>query len=87
MLELIAVVCFVGKLVGSMVAGLCYKMTIRDAFCLGLMLNIRGVIEIAFINNWGDSQVRIVLIMSGKAFYLIFLLFLFLSLFRTVICR
>nr|CAD1817517.1 unnamed protein product [Ananas comosus var. bracteatus] len=56
MVELVVALCFVGKLVGSAAVALYYEMPVQDAFCVGLMLNFKGVVEIAFISNWGNAQ-------------------------------
>ncbi|XP_072966645.1 cation/H(+) antiporter 15-like isoform X2 [Typha angustifolia] len=55
-LELVVVLCCVGKMVGSVAGSLYVEMPMRDAISLGLILNIKGIIEIAFISNWGDSE-------------------------------
>lgn len=64
-LELIVMACFAGKLVGSALAALYFKMPLKDAFILGLMANIKGIIEVSFINNFGDNEV------SSKTFGLL----------------
>ncbi|KAK1265081.1 Cation/H(+) antiporter 15 [Acorus gramineus] len=51
-LELIVIVCFVGKLVGTIIPSVYCRMSLRDAFSLGLILNIKGIIEIVTINQW-----------------------------------
>ncbi|XP_010923013.1 cation/H(+) antiporter 15 [Elaeis guineensis] len=56
-LELVVILCYVGKLVGSVAASLYLKMPLRDAITVGLMANIKGIIEISFINDWGDREV------------------------------
>lgn len=55
-LELFVVLCVSGKLVGCVAAGLFFAMPFRDAAVLALMLNIRGIVEVAAINSWGDSM-------------------------------
>ncbi|XP_072995519.1 cation/H(+) antiporter 15-like [Typha latifolia] len=55
-LELVVVLCCIGKMVGSVAGSLYVEMPMRDAISLGLILNIKGIIEIAFISNWGDSE-------------------------------
>ncbi|KAL5205385.1 hypothetical protein ABZP36_033594 [Zizania latifolia] len=45
-----------GKMVGCISAGLFFAMPIREATVLALMLNIRGIVEVAAINNWGDTM-------------------------------
>ena len=55
-LELFVGLCVSGKLVGCVAAGLFFAMPFRDAAVLALMLNIRGIVEVAAINNWGDTM-------------------------------
>jgi Kef-type K+ transport system membrane component KefB len=55
-LELFVGLCVSGKLVGCVAAGLFFAMPFRDAIVLALMLNIRGIVEVAAINNWGDTM-------------------------------
>ena len=55
-LELFVALCVSGKLVGCVAAGLFFTMPFRDAIVLALMLNIRGIVEVAAINNWGDTM-------------------------------
>ncbi|WVZ87956.1 hypothetical protein U9M48_034529 [Paspalum notatum var. saurae] len=55
-LELFVALCVSGKLVGCVAAGLFFAMPFRDATVLALMLNIRGIVEVAAINNWGDTM-------------------------------
>ncbi|XP_008799868.1 cation/H(+) antiporter 15 [Phoenix dactylifera] len=56
MLELVVILCYVGKLMGSVAASLYLKMPLRDAITVGLMSNIKGIIEISLINDWGDRE-------------------------------
>lgn len=58
MLELVVILCYVGKILGSVAASLYLKMPLLDAVIVGLMANIKGIIEISFINDWGDREVR-----------------------------
>jgi hypothetical protein len=55
-LELFVALCVSGKLVGCVAAGLFFAMPFRDAAVLALMLSIRGIVEVAAINNWGDTM-------------------------------
>uniref|UniRef100_A0A0D9XW39 Uncharacterized protein n=1 Tax=Leersia perrieri TaxID=77586 RepID=A0A0D9XW39_9ORYZ len=55
-LELFVALCVAGKMVGCIAAGLFFSMPIREATVLALMLNIRGIVEVAAINNWGDTM-------------------------------
>jgi Kef-type K+ transport system membrane component KefB len=42
-------------LVGCVAAGLFFAMPIREAVVLALMLNVRGVVEVAAIHNWAGA--------------------------------
>ncbi|KAL6642128.1 hypothetical protein ACP70R_020309 [Stipagrostis hirtigluma subsp. patula] len=55
-LELFVALCVSGKLVGCVAAGLFLAMPFREAIVLALMLNVRGIVEVAAINNWGDTM-------------------------------
>ncbi|XP_015699099.2 cation/H(+) antiporter 15-like [Oryza brachyantha] len=55
-LELFVALCVAGKMVGCVAAGLFFAMPFREATVLALMLNIRGIVEVAAINNWGDTM-------------------------------
>ncbi|KAI3994257.1 hypothetical protein MKX01_012514 [Papaver californicum] len=47
-LEFIVVVSFVGKLLGTMLPALYCRMPYQDAFLLGLIMNVQGVLDIEF---------------------------------------
>lgn len=54
---LIVFVCYIGKLVGTMGAALYCNFSLRDAVTMGLMLNIKGIIEVYFFSSWGRNEV------------------------------
>lgn len=41
---------------GCIAVGLFFSMPFREATMLALMLNIRGIVKVAAINNWGDTM-------------------------------
>ncbi|RRT53510.1 hypothetical protein B296_00049032 [Ensete ventricosum] len=59
LLEMVVVVCYVGKLVGSVAMSRYFDMSANDAISVGLMLNIKGIVEISAFNTyaWGDDQI------------------------------
>lgn len=71
-IEMVVVFCFIGKLVGAAAASRYFGMSTVDAISVGLMLNVKGIIEVASFNTyaWGDVQV------SNK-FLLFFINYLF----------
>ncbi|THU72978.1 hypothetical protein C4D60_Mb04t17920 [Musa balbisiana] len=58
-LEMVVVICYVGKLVGSVAMSRYFNMSANDAISVGLMLNIKGIVEISAFNTyaWGDGQI------------------------------
>lgn len=56
-MQLIVLVAFLGKFVGTIFPPLVLRMPIRDAVSLGLILNSKGFIELALLNNWKTSNV------------------------------
>ncbi|KAK4764517.1 hypothetical protein SAY87_013955 [Trapa incisa] len=48
---------FIGKLLGVVTPALLLRMPLRDAFSLGLIMNSKGIIELAFLNSWKMSKV------------------------------
>ncbi|KAG0490537.1 hypothetical protein HPP92_007400 [Vanilla planifolia] len=55
-LELLVMICFFGKLTGSILAARHFKIPLKDAFILGLMTNIKGIVEVSYLNVKGDSE-------------------------------
>ncbi|RZC63650.1 hypothetical protein C5167_025411 [Papaver somniferum] len=47
-LELIVVVSFIGKLLGTMLPALYCRMPYQDAFLLGLIMNVQGILDLMF---------------------------------------
>ncbi|KAF3433334.1 hypothetical protein FNV43_RR24436 [Rhamnella rubrinervis] len=43
---------FLAKLVGTMVAALCCKIKFRNAFLMGLIMNIKGILEVISFHKW-----------------------------------
>ncbi|OVA12693.1 Cation/H+ exchanger [Macleaya cordata] len=48
--------CYLGKLVGVALPSLYFGLPIRDAFLLGLIMNIKGIVEVAILNVWVDFE-------------------------------
>ncbi|XP_058111076.1 cation/H(+) antiporter 15-like [Magnolia sinica] len=55
-LQLLITVAFIGRLVGTLLPALYYKIPFRDSLALGLMMNLRGVVEVTFCLHWLDSK-------------------------------
>ncbi|XP_011080835.1 cation/H(+) antiporter 15-like [Sesamum indicum] len=50
-LQLVVLVAFIGKLMGSMLPLIVCRMPFRDALSLGLIMNSKGIVELAFLNE------------------------------------
>lgn len=48
---------FLAKLVGTTVAALCCKIRFRNALLLGLIMNIKGILEVLIFHKWKTSKV------------------------------
>ncbi|XP_026416041.1 cation/H(+) antiporter 15-like [Papaver somniferum] len=50
--------CFIGKIVGIMFAGVRYfGVSRKDGFLLGLIVNLKGIVEIIMLNCWVEDKV------------------------------
>ncbi|MCL7039346.1 hypothetical protein MKW94_006464 [Papaver nudicaule] len=60
---LVIIGCTFGKIVGVFIPAIFLGVSIQDSFLLGLIMNLKGIIEVATLNVWIDSQ-------GSKIFYL-----------------
>ncbi|KAL7081946.1 hypothetical protein ACP275_14G070200 [Erythranthe tilingii] len=56
-LELVFFVAFVGKLIGSMLPLIICRMPFRDALSLGLIMNTKGIVELAILNDIKNKKI------------------------------
>lgn len=68
-LQIVIVVSYVAKMVAVTVAALCCKIRLRNSLLLGMMMNIRGIIEMVVFAQWRyyellDEQVYTQLVLS-----------------------
>ncbi|XP_059659847.1 cation/H(+) antiporter 15-like [Cornus florida] len=56
-MQLIGVVAFIGKTVGTILPPLFCRMPFRDALSLALIMNTKGIVELAFLNGWKQDKV------------------------------
>ncbi|CAI9107086.1 OLC1v1006368C1 [Oldenlandia corymbosa var. corymbosa] len=56
-LQLVFFVVFLGKTMGTMLPLLFCRMPFRDAFSLALIMNSKGIVELAFLNDFQRSEV------------------------------
>lgn len=54
---LVVLVAFVGKIIGTMLPPIYYRMPVRDALSLALIMNSKGIVELAILNTWKRSNV------------------------------
>uniref|UniRef100_A0A5B7BES5 Putative cation/H(+) antiporter 15-like isoform X1 n=1 Tax=Davidia involucrata TaxID=16924 RepID=A0A5B7BES5_DAVIN len=55
-LQLIVLVAFLGKIMGTMLPPLFCRMPFRDALSLALIMNSKGVVELAILTKWKQSR-------------------------------
>ncbi|XP_057956679.1 cation/H(+) antiporter 15-like [Malania oleifera] len=68
-LQMVGVVGAVGKLIGTIVPSLYYKIPLEDSFCLGLVMSAQGIIEVqvltrAMLLNMVDEQSYTIMVIS-----------------------
>ncbi|KAM0950511.1 putative cation/H+ exchanger, sodium/solute symporter superfamily [Dioscorea sansibarensis] len=54
---LMILVTVLGKFIGTVLVSLYFRFPLRDAIVMGLMMNLKGIIEVNFFNGWGDAQI------------------------------
>ncbi|KAI3938713.1 hypothetical protein MKW92_016111 [Papaver armeniacum] len=52
---LVILACILGKIIGLFIPAVLLGVSPRDSFLLGLIMNIKGVVEVSTINTWLDS--------------------------------
>ncbi|KAL2488574.1 Cation/H(+) antiporter 15 [Forsythia ovata] len=62
-LQLVIFVAFMGKIMGTMLPLIYCRMPFRDALSLGLIMNTKGIVEIAFLNDFKNQD-----IMTGEIY-------------------
>ncbi|KAI3461694.1 hypothetical protein Pfo_018357 [Paulownia fortunei] len=56
-LQLVVLVAFIGKIMGSMLPLIICRMPFRDALSLGLIMNSKGIVELAFLSDIKNQEV------------------------------
>ena len=57
-IQLLVLVAFIGKIMGTMLPPLFCRMPLRDAFSFALIMNSKGIVELALLNDWKHSRVN-----------------------------
>ncbi|KAI3845412.1 hypothetical protein MKW98_029063 [Papaver atlanticum] len=47
--------CVIGKIIGLFIPAVLLGLSPRDSFLLGLIMNIKGIVEVSTLNTWLDS--------------------------------
>ncbi|KZV39907.1 cation/H(+) antiporter 15-like [Dorcoceras hygrometricum] len=56
-IQLVVFVAFVGKILGSMLPLVYFRMPFRDALSLGLIMNTKGIVELAFLSDIKNREI------------------------------
>nr|DAD26362.1 TPA_asm: hypothetical protein HUJ06_027830 [Nelumbo nucifera] len=56
-MSLVVLVSSLGKIAAAMVPSLCFKVPIREALLIGLVMNVNGIIEIITYGIWRDKKI------------------------------
>lgn len=56
-LQLVVLVAFIGKIMGTILPLLFWRVPLRDAFSLALIMNSKGIMELAFLNDFKKNKV------------------------------
>nr|XP_016496770.1 PREDICTED: cation/H(+) antiporter 15-like isoform X1 [Nicotiana tabacum] len=55
-LQLVVLVAFIGKIMGTILPLLFWRVPLRDAFSLALIMNSKGIMELAFLNDFKKNK-------------------------------
>ncbi|XP_059298439.1 cation/H(+) antiporter 15-like [Lycium ferocissimum] len=55
-LQLVVLVAFIGKIIGTILPLLLWRVPLRDAFSLALIMNSKGIMELAFLNDFKQNK-------------------------------
>ncbi|KAK4363705.1 hypothetical protein RND71_018946 [Anisodus tanguticus] len=55
-LQLVVLVSFIGKIMGTILPLLFWRVPLRDAFSLALIMNSKGIMELAFLNDFKQNK-------------------------------
>ncbi|OIT06869.1 PREDICTED: cation/H(+) antiporter 15-like isoform X1 [Nicotiana attenuata] len=55
-LQLVVLVAFIGKIMGTLLPLLFWRVPLRDAFSLALIMNSKGIMELAFLNDFKKNK-------------------------------
>lgn len=56
-LQLVVLVAFIGKIMGIILPLLFWRVPLRDAFSVALIMNYKGIMELAFLNDFKKNKV------------------------------
>ncbi|KAI3894946.1 hypothetical protein MKX03_011789 [Papaver bracteatum] len=55
---LVVLCCILGKVIGLFVPAVLLGVSVRDSLLLGLIMNLKGIVEVAQLNTWLDSKMQ-----------------------------
>ncbi|KAG7011110.1 Cation/H(+) antiporter 15, partial [Cucurbita argyrosperma subsp. argyrosperma] len=70
----ITLLAFAGKIIGTLLASICYQMSYREGVTLGLLMNTKGLIEMIILNVGKDQKV-----LDDKTFTVMVIVALFMT--------
>ncbi|MCL7051280.1 hypothetical protein MKW94_023568 [Papaver nudicaule] len=48
--------CILGKIIGIFLSSVCLGVSVEDSLLLGLIMNLKGIVEVTLLNNWMDGR-------------------------------
>ncbi|RZC76760.1 hypothetical protein C5167_000934 [Papaver somniferum] len=55
---LVILSCILGKVIGLFVPAVLLGVSVRDSLLLGLIMNLKGIVEVSQLNTWLDSKLQ-----------------------------
>ncbi|KAI3943108.1 hypothetical protein MKW92_052441 [Papaver armeniacum] len=55
---LVILCCILGKVIGLLVPAVLLGVSVRDSLLLGLIMNLKGIVEVSQLNTWLDSKLQ-----------------------------
>ncbi|MCL7037543.1 hypothetical protein MKW94_001287 [Papaver nudicaule] len=52
--------CILGKVIGIFLSSVCLGVSVEDSLLLGVIMNLKGLVEVTVLNNWMDGRDSVV---------------------------